>query len=235
MTQPVAPAPQGAKKKESVLLNIGVNVVLPAIIMAQLSDADRLGPAAALVLALSFPVGYGLREFIRNRSVNMFSALGFVSTLLTGGFALFELPAAWIVAKETGIPLLIGLVLTGSQFTRWPLVQMFFAQVLNLDRIGQAYAEKGHSRKFEAHFRRGFLGFGCSFFISAMLNYVLAKAVLVSPPGTPEFVAELGRMTALSLPVITVPMFIVTFGLIAFLLWSVDRHTDLKPEEAFKQ
>ncbi len=233
-SDPAAP-PRRPQRKESALLNIAVNVVLPAVIMAQLSDADRLGPANALVLALAFPVGYGVREFIRNRSFNLFSALGFFSTLLTGGFALFELPAEWIIAKETGVPLLIGLILTGSHFTRWPLVRMFFAQVLDLDRIAAAYADKGEQARFTRHFQAGFAGFGASFFLSAVLNYALAKYLLVSPPGSPAFVAELGRMTALSLPVITVPMFLVTFGLIAFMLWSIDRYTDLKVEEAFRQ
>jgi hypothetical protein len=236
---PETPPPRNktgkAAGKDSALVNIAVNVVLPALIMAQLSDADRLGPVGALLLALAFPIGYGVREFYRNRAFNLFSALGFFSTLLTGGFALFELPAEWIIAKETGVPLLIGIILTGSQYTRWPLVRMFFAQMLDLDRIAAAYASHGQAARFERHFRAGFLGFGASFFLSAVLNYALARMLLVSAPGTPAFVSELGRMTALSLPVITVPMFLVTFGLIAFLLWSVDRYTDLKLEEAFRQ
>ena len=37
-----------------------------------------------------------------------------------------------------------------------------------------------------------------SFFLSAVLNYSLAKILVKSQPGTEAFNAELGRMTALS-------------------------------------
>ncbi len=42
--------------------------------------------------------------------------------------------------------------------------------------------------------------------LSAVGNYALARYLVVSPAGTPAFNEELGRLTALSFPVLMVPM-----------------------------
>ncbi|MBU2099500.1 MAG: MFS transporter, partial [Gammaproteobacteria bacterium] len=63
------------------------------------------------------------------------------------------------------------------------------------------------------------------FFLSSTLNYILARIILVSPPGTAEFNAELGRMTALSYPVIAIPSMIVLMIAIWFVFSSIKRLT----------
>ncbi|WP_445680385.1 VC0807 family protein [Radicibacter daui] len=217
-----------------LLLNLGINVALPAIIMGQLSSEHRLGPVVALIIALSLPLGYGLWELARHRRFNAFSIIGLVSLVLTGGVSLLHLPLEWVVVKEAGVPLLIGLVLTGSELTRWPLATLFLGQFIDLARIEAGFAGKGKERLFHRTFRGAAMAFGASFFISAALNYILATTMLKSEPGTAAFVSELGRMTAFSLPAIMVPMFIVTFSIFFFLIWSIQRHTDLKVEDAFR-
>jgi hypothetical protein len=217
-----------------MLLNLGINVALPAIIMGQLSSEHRLGPILALIIALSLPLGYGLWELVRHRHFNAFSIIGLVSLVLTGGVSLLHLPLEWVVAKEAGVPLLIGLVLTGSELTRWPLATLFLGQFIDLPRIEAGFANKGKARLFHRTFRGAAMAFGASFFISAALNYVLAITMLKSEPGTAAFVGELGRMTAFSLPAIMVPMFIVTFSIFFFIIWSIRRHTDLEVEDAFR-
>ena len=48
-----------------------------------------------------------------------------------------------------------------------------------------------------------------SFFLSSALNYGLARYLVTSPAGTPEYNEQLGTMTALSYPVIVLPSMIV--------------------------
>ena len=83
-----------SKPANNTLLEIIYNIALPSIILMKLSGDDYLGSMYALVLALLFPLGYGLYDFIKNKSMNFISLLGFLSTLLTGGIGLFE--EVWI-------------------------------------------------------------------------------------------------------------------------------------------
>ena len=61
--------------------------------------------------------------------------------------------------------------------------------------------------------------------MSSALNYILARIILVSPPGTTEFNAELGRMTALSYPVIALPSMVVLMIAIWFVFSQIKRLT----------
>ncbi|MCO4795367.1 MAG: hypothetical protein KC493_16730, partial [Bacteriovoracaceae bacterium] len=73
-----------------------------------------------------------------------------------------------------------------------------------------------------------------TFFLSALLNFVLAVYVLQGEPGSTEFNESLGKMTLLSFPVITVPMMVMVMGIIYFLINSIKRNTDLELEEVIK-
>ncbi|WP_350636986.1 VC0807 family protein, partial [Pseudoalteromonas sp. GW168-MNA-CIBAN-0100] len=66
--------------------------------------------------------GYGIYDFIKARSLNFISLLGFLSTLLTGGIALFELNVEWLAIKEAAIPGIIGLTVLMSGFFGKPLL-----------------------------------------------------------------------------------------------------------------
>jgi hypothetical protein len=66
-----------------------------------------------------------------------------------------------------------------------------------------------------------------------VLNYILATVILISPPGTPEYTAELGRMTALSYPVIAIPSMIVLMTAIWFVFSSIKRLTGHSLESFF--
>ena len=50
-----------------------------------------LGPKWGLIVALVFPLGYGVYDFVRRRKTNFISVLGFVSVLLSGGLGLMKL------------------------------------------------------------------------------------------------------------------------------------------------
>ena len=62
-----------------------------------------------------------------------------------------------------------------------------------------------------------------SFFLSSALNYILAKVILVSEPGTPAYTEELGRMTALSYPVIVIPSMILLVTALWYLFGQIGK------------
>ena len=63
-----------AEKQPSLLWNLIFNLALPTIILTKLSAEDYLGIKLAIVIALSFPLGYGLRDLVVAKKINFFSA-----------------------------------------------------------------------------------------------------------------------------------------------------------------
>ena len=64
---------------------------------------------------------------------------------------------------------------------------------------------------------------------------MLARIVVTSEPDTAAFNSELGRMTALSYPIIMVPVMIVLFGTILYIFNTVGKLTGLEIEDMMKQ
>jgi hypothetical protein len=63
---------------------------------------------------------------------------------------------------------------------------------------------------------------------------VLAKLIVKSQPGTTAFNEELGRMTALSYPVIVVPSMIIMIAALWYLFHRIKQLTDLDLEQILK-
>jgi hypothetical protein len=208
-----------ASKKPNPLLEIGVTILIPALVLMQLSSDARLGNLRALLLALAFPLAWGLWDGWKRRKVNWLSVLGVVSTLLTGGIGLLKLDAQWLAVKEAAVPALIGIVILGSVWTKSPLIRLlvFNAQIFDVDRVHTALAARGNESAFEAQLRTGTVLLAGTFFFSAVANYVLARWIVHSPAGTEAFNQELGRLTLLSYPVIAVPSMLMMMALMFWL------------------
>lgn len=220
-------------KKESLLANLLLNIVIPTLVLTKLSGDEYLGTKLAIVVALAFPILYGANDLIRNGKINFFSALGIVSVALTGGMSLMELPPEYIAIKEAAIPGLIGLAVLISIKTKYPLVRTFLYndKFLQTDKVEQALEERGKVTDFNKAMRNASIMLACSFFLSSALNYILAKMLLVSEPGTEAFNAELGKMTALSFPVIAVPATIIMMGTLFYVFRSITRLSGLSLDE----
>ncbi|RUO18417.1 MFS transporter [Aliidiomarina iranensis] len=214
-------------KEPGLMVNMLFNIFLPVIILMQLSSEARLGAATALVLALAFPIGFGLWELYRRKKINGFSILGLVSVLLTGGIGLLELDPAYIAIKEAAVPGIIGLVVFGSRFTRFPVVEKILLnrKILDLDKLYAALERRQKSAEFQRTINNGGNAVACAFFLSATLNYILARMIVVSPAGTEAFNSEIGRMTALSFPVIALPTMIILMGAIFYIFKRISTLT----------
>ncbi len=220
-------------KRENLLVNIVCNLVLPFLILSKLSGETRLGPIWALVLALMFPLGYFCYDFAQRRQANFVSILGFVSILLTGGFALMKLDGIWFAVKEASIPTVIGLAVLLSMNSKRPLIRQFVYndQVINTPKVDAALTERGNEAAFKGLMRQAGWLVTLSFLISGVLNFVLARWLLTSPSGSEAFNQELAKMNLLSWPVIVVP----SMGMMMFALFrlfgGIKRLTGLELEE----
>ena len=210
-----------------LLSSLAFNIIIPVIILSKFSSTEYLGPAWSIVAALSFPIGYGLWDLKQSGKVNAFSVLGIVSVFLTGGISLLELDPEYIAIKEAAIPAIIGIAVLITQKTRYPIVKMLILndQVIRTEKLQSSLEANQATETFEKILARSSYIVAGSFALSSVLNYILARVILVSPPGTTAFSEELGKMTALSYPVIALPSMIVMLVAVCYLFSRIGRLT----------
>lgn len=221
------------KQGESPLSDLLFNIVLPSVILMKLSKEVYLGPTWGLVVALAFPAGYFFYDLLKNKNKNFISILGFVSILLTGGIGLLALSPGIYAIKEAIIPLIIGVAVLLSIRTKYAVFNklLFRPEVFEVVKINQLLEEKGNVAIFAKKMNTANIFLALSFFVSSILNYVLATYIVKSPAGTVEFNDEVGRMTMLSYPVIVVPSMIILAGVFYFFIRDIKTLTGLKFDE----
>lgn len=225
-------------KPENIWLNLGLNILLPSILLMKGAKLlARAGyeapPALILVIALMFPVVYGIYDFQKRRKYNFFSVLGFISILITGSVGLLHLDKDWIAVKEAAVPALFGLAVLATLKTRKPLVRLFLYndQVIDVPKVEAELDRRGNRTAFDALLVVCTLLLAVSFLVSAILNFVLATILIKSPSGTEAFNEELGRMTFWSYPVIMVPSMIVLFYALLKLFKGIKALTGFEVED----
>ena len=226
-----------AEKQESLLLNLLCNIILPTLILTKLSNEDYLGIKLAIIVALAFPLIYGLHDFITRGKLNFFSGLGVVSVSLTGGISLLEMDAIYIAIKEASIPGVLGVATLLSLKTSQPLIHTLLLndKVFDVGRINQALDSNDSQSEFDQLLINASWILAGSFFLSSLLNYLLAVIILTAEPGTVAFNEQLGKMTALSFPVIALPAMAVMMGNIFYLFRGIKKLTGLELENILKQ
>ncbi|MSU69528.1 MAG: MFS transporter [Opitutaceae bacterium] len=228
------PAP--TPKRENLFINLVCNIAVPAVILAQLSGEKLLGPRGALILALLFPLAYGLYDFRVRRKTNFISVLGFVGVLLSGVLGLLKLDGFWFAVKDAAIPALIGVALLGSMKSREPLMKALFYNdtIMDVPRVDAVLRERGTEAAFAALLRRCTALVAAASFASGALGFCLARYLLKSPGGTAEFNAELAKMHWLSWPVIVLPSMAMMLVALWRLIAGITKLTGLPMDEVFR-
>ncbi len=230
---------ESKKKKENTLVSLLCNIVIPVIVMTKMNGSEGtfgLGPKLSLVIALSFPLIYGVVSFFRTKQVNFISVLGFVSVLLTGVFGLLELNPLMLAIKEASVPLIIAIVIFVSiKMGKNVVSSLFFNEdIMDMKRINCVLEEKGKREEFDAMFRKSSYWVVVSFLLSSILNFTLARIILQSPPGTEAYTAEIGKLTGLSFPIIAVPCTIILVVVMFYIFKQITKLTGIPLEEIVK-
>jgi hypothetical protein len=220
-------------KRENLLVNLLFNVAIPSLLL--MKGERLLGIPAWLILcvALLFPIAYFLMDLRKRGRRNIISIVGFVSVLITGGVGLLHLPAEWIAVKEAAVPCLFGIAIVVSTWTKHPLVREFLLNpdFFDVERIAKAVQEHGAQAAFDKVMRRGTMLLSLSFFVSAVLNFILARLIVHSPGGTEAFNMEIGKLNLISYPAIALPATLIGMMGIWQVVSGIRKHTGLKMEE----
>ena len=214
-------------KKKQWRINLLVNIIIPVLILSYFSSPDRLWPIVAFVVALLFPLTFGVYELRKERKRNLFSIIWLVNVLVTGWIGLFQGDVARVVVKETAVPLIFWIVVVGSLRTKTPLITMFLQAALDIEKLKEALVDHHSKTKFDRQMRQATRWLWASFFLSALLNFIVAATVLKHQPWTVEFNQEFARMTALSFPVIAIPMTLMLTAVLVYIFYTIQRDTKL--------
>jgi intracellular septation protein A len=216
-------------RKKRPLIDLLVSIVIPSIVLMKFSDETDLGAVGALIVALAFPIVWGLYELIRYRVTNYIALLGLVSVMLTGGIGLLQLDSQWIAVKEAAIPGIIGLVVLATAQMRKPLIKILLYNpvILDTDKINQILLDKGYRQAFDRSLLNATYMLSGTFFFSSVMNYILAKWIVSSPSGSVAFNEELGQLALISYPMIAIPSMLMMLAIFYFLWRSIHGFTGL--------
>jgi len=148
-----------------------------------------------------------------------------------------EMDAIYIAIKEASIPGVLGLATLISLKTSQPLIHTLILNesVMNVEKINDALINNNAQREFDQLLFNASWILAGSFFLSSLLNYISAVVILTAEPGTVTFNEQLGKMTALSFPVIALPAMAVLMANLIYLFRGITRLTGMGMEEIVRQ
>lgn len=243
-------------KEDSPLINIIINVLLPVLVLTHMSKDGlsgeevkpwHVGPHKALLIALILPLGYGIWHFVKTKQFNLFSAVGLLSVLLTGGVTLYlwnedgsvkSDAAFWFGLKEAVQPLILGTCFLVSHYTKKPLFREFIYSdgIFDIGRIEKAVQDGGQRSSYDQVIYRNTLLFCGSFVLSAVLNMILANYFLGSLDFDASNARELynvavGKITGWGFAVIGIPLMVIAGYIIFKHAKDLQRLTGLEKED----
>lgn len=231
-------------KKENPLLSLAFNIFLPVFVLQKGSKyLGEEGPFWALIIALCLPIGYGIWDYVKRNHKNYISVIGIVSVLFTGGLALFQAEGIWFALVEMGLPLILGIGVFFSAFTKKPFISTmaYNEMLMQVDRVQTALKERGNEISFEALLKKSTFLLSSSFLLSALLNFALAY-VIFSPieAGLPDVERaeilnnQIAEMRYKSIFVIMIPLMIFSVGIMWHLIRGMKKLTGLQVEDILK-
>ena len=222
-----------ARHKPRPIVDLLVSIIIPSAILMKLSGDENLGANGALIVALVFPLSWGLFELFKYKKFNFIALLGLISVLLTGGIGLLQLDPQWLAVKEAAIPGLIGIAVLISIRTPYPLIKtlLYNPNIMDVVKIRKKLNDQNNHKTFEARLQTATYWLSATFLFSAVMNYILAKWLVTSPAGSAAFNEELGQMTLLSYPVIAIPSTIMMMAIMYYLWRTIHDMTGLTFEE----
>ncbi len=227
------------KKQENQFISLVFNIIVPVMILNK--GSNILGTTNALLIALAFPLGYGLYDYSQRRKMNFISLLGLLNVALTGGLALSGLTGIWFAIKEAAFPALIGCFVLGSAFTKKPFVTTIFLndQFVKTHLIDEKVSELNIHKDMESLLKLSTILLSMSFALSAFLNFALAKYIFkpidpLSFNGAVVLNEQIAQMTSWSFVVIMIPTITFLAGVFWFFINRLTKLTGIPHTSLFK-
>ncbi len=242
-------------KGTETLINVFMSVLAPVLILDYCSeDGDKLwhvGTTAAMIIALSLPLGYGIYHFIKTRKLDTVNIMGLVGTSLTAFVTLYANTGEggairpdtpwWYAIKEATIPLLLAASIMITARGKGSLLRVFVYTdgIFDIARIEHKVTELQKGDCYESILWRASLMTASALAFSSVANFLLSLYFLLPVIGKPASEQSLlynyavSDMTMWGYVVISVPILVVLIGVMFFLRAALQRLTGLEREDIF--
>ena len=162
------------KSKENLWASIIFYVIIPVFVLSKLNST--FGPLKTLLLALVFPLFFGIFDYIRRRQASPIAILGITSVLIKGIFAFYKVDGFWFAIQEAAIPTFLGVFTIVSAWVGKPFVNYFIynENIFKIELLENKLKENNAERYFKVLMWQVTMVFGFAFFLGGVLNYILA-------------------------------------------------------------
>ncbi|MFI3243494.1 MAG: VC0807 family protein [Akkermansia sp.] len=235
------------------LLNIVMSVLAPVLILSKCSESGdsfwQMGTTPALVVALALPIGYGIYNFWETRKYDALNLLGLLGVLFTAVVTVYATTGEgeqirpntpwWFAAKEAFIPLLMAVAVMLTAKSKGALLRVFLYSdaIFDVVRIEKKSAELNRTGEYEKCLWNASLMTASSLIFSSAMNFGLALYFLLPVLGLPAADQALAYnyaikdLTWAGFIVISFPLLLTLFGVLMYLIKTLQRITGLTRDE----
>jgi len=216
------------------LLELVLTIILPSVVLDKFSAPTSLGPFGALLAALAFPVGFGIWCLWKKVGWTVFSVLGLVTVLLTGGLGLLNLDAFWVGIQQSTMPVILALAFPLSHRFGKPLINSLVMQphIFNLKALNDSLKVAANKVAFEKALFKASCGLGLGMLASSTANFFFALYILEGKePGSEAFVKGLGTLNWAGMVVIGVPLMAMMMLVFFWLIKQMQKITGLERDD----
>jgi len=233
--------------KENPFLSLIANIFFPVMILKNgeswLEDYNQYFSleiqSFTFLIALLFPFTYFFFDLYNRKNINFISILGFVNVLLTGGIGIFGekygLTRISFILKEGLMPLIIGTFLIFlSKFKKETFDKMILNEALfDVEKIKEDQNSED-LKQIETYTTKAGYYFIAGFFISSIIQFILASIIVTDNPGDPSFNEQVSTMTWVSYIAVLGPTIIIVGKGYLNLINGIGKITGLKKENFLK-
>ncbi len=246
-------------KNENFFLSLGCNILIPVFLLKRgrgwiekyvipepensssfLENLiiENIDPTVFFI-AILFPLLYFIFDLLTRKNINIISILGFVNVLLNGGIGIFGsalgLSKNWFIIKEGMVPLIIGCVLfIMTKYKRESFHKFILNDAIFETEKIKSNIESNFTGQFDLALEKAGKYFIAGFFISSLIQFILASIIVVSNPGDPSFNEQVSTMTWVSYLAVLIPtIFVIGRGYMQ-LIKDLENLTLLKKEDFLK-
>lgn len=246
------------KKKENPFISLLFNIIIPVIVLKnggkwidnlliEFSSKKKIlpdiiieeVPSVVFAVALIFPFFYFFYDLLKRKNLNYISILGFINVLLTGGIGIFGakvgLSKNWFILKEGLLPIVIG--------TLFFLMSKFKPSSFNDIILNDALFDTGKLKEsisdemlpnFDGIIQKAGYYLISGFFISSIIQFILAYFIVVANPGEIGFNEQVSTMTWVSYFAVMVPTILVIGKGYLSMISELETISSLDKEEFLK-
>lgn len=220
------------KNNSSVFFDLIFSIIIPAFILTKGKNyLTMLTPVELFIFALSFPILYGLYDFISSKNFNVISLAGFFNVMLTGGVGLLEATKPIIILKETGFPFVLGVLLLVFNHKVFNFIKEHADEMLDVKKIKEHTTSIFYNSWLNKISKRVIY----PFFLSALLNGIITYIIIQSAPGTQAFNEEIAQLLLWGFLGVALPCLIVTMVVLIISFKELEKETTLSFNELFRE